>query len=350
MTDSFINWSWRVIYLGMILVVIVLAATAVSSMVWVVDQDQRGVVLRYGKVERVVGPGLQFTFPYPMGVMEIVSTNRVFQTPVGFRLEDRDAKLPPSAEEVQWLTGDTNIVELQALVLWTVPEPVDNLYQLTPVAAVDDGFFDTWMRLLGIGQGRSDGSGENAPLEEVRNGSLVRFAAETALSQIIARMSVDDVLTTGKVKIQSDALDIVQRSLDQLNSGIRITNVNIVEAEPPPTVKRAFNDVASARSDKERKINEARGYALRVKPNARARVNRIHQEAEAYQSQILNAAQGEADGFEKLAKEAEKTPELVMMRAWLGAVERILARGQKIVVTPIEDGDKVKVYLGSSSD
>ncbi len=299
---------------GGALLLVLLAALLYSS-TWVVRQDEQGVVLTYGRVSRVAQAGINFTLPWPLETMKRVNITQVRPMPVGFKMQDKVRNIPPSDDEVQWLSGDTNIVELQATVYYTVQDPVQYLF----------GMSDT---------------GDGASRDYV-----VRRVSEAVLSGLIATMAIDDILTAGKASLSIESIGRVQEELDALATGLRVNAINVVEVSPPQDVIGAFNDVSTAKQDKARQTEEAQGYALRVKPRARATVNSLEQGARAYHSELLNRAQGAAASFGKLQEEVKKDPVLARQRLWFDAVERILARGRTIVVQPAQDGEVVTVYL-----
>ncbi|MBI4881075.1 MAG: FtsH protease activity modulator HflK [Planctomycetes bacterium] len=299
---------------GGALLLAVLAAGIYSS-TWVVQQDEQGVVLTCGRVSRVAQAGINFTLPWPLETMERVSITQVRPMPVGFKMQDKVRNIPPADVEVQWLSGDTNIVELQATVYYTVRDPVEYLFGMSDSA---------------------DGASRDY---------VVRRVSEAVLSGLIATMAIDDVLTTGKASLSLETIGPLQDELDALATGLRVNAINVVEVGPPQDVIGAFNDVSTAKQDKARQTEEAQGYALRIKPRARATVNTLEQGARAYGSELLNRAQGAAASFIKLAEEVKKDPGLARRRLWLDAVERILARGRTIVVQPAAGGERVAVYL-----
>jgi len=285
------------------------------SSIWVVAQNERGVVLTFGQATRTVPPGFHVTLPWPIETMIPVRTSVVRTMPVGFKMSDRARNMAPTAEEVQWLTGDTNIVELQAMVLYTVRDPVEYLF------AVSD-----------FPDGR--------PRDRV-----VRKASEAALSELMAGMPIDVVLSSGKVVLQNQALSRTQALLDSLRSGIQISAVNIIEVSAPQRVIQAFNDVSSARADKERRISEAQGYGMQVRPRSRAVANQRLRDAEIYRDAVVNRARGAANSFLKLEQEVSKSPALGWERLWLDAVQRMLAEVRTIVVQPDGRGGRTRVVL-----
>ena len=291
----------RAWYVLPLLVVALIAHAAVTG-VWVVQQNEQGVVLRFGRVRSVLPAGMHFILPYPFDTMRLVRTTEVRTMSVGFSDHDNE---PPDAiaeeEEVQWLTGDTNIVEMQTAIQYIIKSPVDYLFRVADF---------------------SDGRPRDVAL---------RKAAESVLTFLVARMKVDDVLSSGKARIQEESRVQIQELVDDMGLGLQVVSVNIIEDNPPPNVIAAFNDVSSAKADRQRLMNVADGYAKDLLPRARARANRIRQEAEIYRSEVVNAAHGAAQRFVALAEQVRTSPQVSKERMWLEMVEKTLSRARMIV-------------------
>lgn len=287
---------------------------------WTVGQSEQGVILRFGEAVRTVPAGIHFTFPWPVERLIRVPTTEVRTMAVGFatdvELATDDTERLTREPAVEWLTGDTNIFELKATVTYTIKNPKKYLFGCTDLT-----------------DGRS-------------RDYVIRAATESVITELAASMLIDDVLSSGKTRLQNRALDQVQGMLDDLGLGVRLTSVNIVEVKPPASVVRAFTDVSSAKADRERSITDAEGEAMRTMPQARSKANRLTQEAEVYKTQRLAEAYGAADSFKKLSAEVAKNPDLAKRRLWMDAVQNILSRARVDVVQPPQDGDKVRVYVG----
>ena len=288
-------------YVLPVLLVALITHMAVTG-VWVVNQNEQGVVLRFGRVRSILPAGMHFILPYPMETMRLVRTTEVRTMAVGFSYQ-QDEEPDPMAleEEVQWLTGDTNIVEMQTVIQYIIKSPVDYLFRVADF---------------------SDGRPRDVAL---------RKAAEGVLTFLVARMKVDDVLSSGKARIQEESRVLIQELVDDMRLGVQVVSVNIVEDNPPPNVIAAFNDVSSAKADRQRLMNVADGYAKDLLPRARAQANRIRQEAEIYRSEVVNAAHGAAQRFTKLAEQVRTSPQVSKERLWLETVEKTLSRARMIV-------------------
>ena len=287
------------------LLVVALIANAAFTGVWVVQQNEQGVVLRFGRVRSILPAGMHFILPYPLETMRLVRTTEVRTMSVGFSYQEDDLMDPAAVEdEVQWLTGDTNIVEMQTAIQYIIKSPVDYLFRVADF---------------------SDGQSREVAL---------RMAAESVLTSLVARMKVDDVLSSGKARIQEESRVSIQELVDAMRLGVQVVSVNIVEDNPPPAVIAAFNDVSSAKADRQRLMSVADGYAKDLLPRARAQANRIRQEAEIYRSEVVNEAHGAAQRFVSLADQVRTSPQVSKERMWLEMVEKTLSRARMIVLSP----------------
>jgi membrane protease subunit HflK len=264
----------------------------------VVREDQQAVVLHFGAIARVAPAGILFTLPWPIDRTVIVRTTEVRTMPIGYKLVDARRGVRPAAQEVEWVTGDTNIIDLTLAIKYSVGN----------AAAY----------LMRVGPGDAD--------------FLVRRCAESCVTRLVATLPVDELLTRGKLALQEETRRETQAQLDSLGAGIRIVTVNIGEVQPPANVIQAFNDVATAKTEKARLIDEADGYGRDLLPRARAQANRRVQEAESYRAETVARAQGEAARFQSLLAEARRARRITEVRLYLEAMERILPRARKLVV------------------
>lgn len=298
----------------------VLGAIGYSS-THVVNQSETGVVMAFGAVDRVVPPGIHLTLPWPFGGLRRVDTNSVDRIPIGFRFIDEANRLPPTEDMVQWLTGDTNIVELQAVVLYSIANPREFLFNV-----VDPGE-----------------PGLQGVVENQR--FVVRRAAEAVLTRRIATLPIDELLTDGKIELQIGAVAEIQEQLDRIGAGIRISAVQVVSANPPQTVIDDFNDVQTGRSNKERRISEADGYARDVLPKARGRANSLQEEAETYRAESLGKAKSSTKNFERLRAEVQVNRDLVFQRIWVESMQRVLSKVKLVVVPPGDDAPPFRLFV-----
>lgn len=308
---------------GRATVILGIAGGALYSSVHVVNPNEAGVIRAFGAVTSVAPPGMHMTLPWPFGELVRVNTSSVDRISVGFRLLEHGLGLRPPEDMVQWLTGDTNIVEIQALVAYTIADPTKFLY------AISDRGEENWMAL------------QFAEPQRL----VVRRAAEAVLTRRIANMSVDEVLTFGKAELQVAAVGEIQALLDVMQSGISVSALLIQSATPPQLVIEAFNDVQSARSYRDQRIAEADGYVRDEEPKARGSANAVREEAETYRTERLAAARGVLAKFESLCVEAQKARPMVLTRLWIDSLRAVFAKSPQLKVVPADEPQRIIIEV-----
>ncbi|MBF0429546.1 MAG: FtsH protease activity modulator HflK [Magnetococcales bacterium] len=291
-----------------ILLVIALAIWMATG-IYVVGPDENGVVLRFGRHVETTGPGPHWRLPYPIATVLLPKVTKVERIEIGYRSRSRtegrasgdDIDVPG---ESLMLTGDENIIDIDMSVQYRIK---------------DNGAANFLFNLRNPTSDRH---------------KTVRDAAESTIRQVIGRNEIDSALTAGKEKIQADAKNTMQKILDSYNSGILIVTVQLQKVSPPPEVVHAFKDVASAREDRERAVNEAQGYANDILPKAKGEAAKQIQEAEAYRTAKVTRAQGDVHRFLALLKEYEKSKQVTETRLYLESMEEITSRMNKVLLSP----------------
>jgi membrane protease subunit HflK len=270
--------------------------------IYLVAPDEKGVVLRFGRYVESTDSGPHYHLPYPIETVYTPKVTQVQRVEIGYRTRGRSTV--NVAEEALMLTGDENIIDINLSVQYRIEE-----------------------------------AGAANYLFNVKNPSsephmLVRNASEASIRQVIGRNSIDTALTTGKEKIQADTKQTLQAILDHYRSGLRVIAVQLQQVSPPEEVIHAFKDVASAREDRERAINEAEGYANDILPKAKGEAAKQVQEAEAYKTAKLTKAEGDVHRFLSLLTEYNKAKEVTRTRLYLETMEKILPDINKVVMQP----------------
>ena len=285
--------------LGILLVVVVLLAIWVLSGFYRVQTDEQGVVLRFGERVGTTTPGLNYHLPYPIESVEKPKVTRVNRVEVGFR----------SAEEALMLTGDENIVDINFGVFWVIKDAGDYLFNVR---------------------------------EPERS---VKAAAESVMREIVGQTPIAVALAEGRGQIEAKAQEGVQRILDDYSTGIAITNVQLLKADPPNQVVDAFRDVQRARADQERLRNEAEAYANDIIPRARGEAERLVQEAEAYKQEVVARSEGDAQRFTQVYTAFRAAKDVTTKRIYLETMEEIFSNAEKYVIDQSGGASGVVPYL-----
>lgn len=161
---------------------------------------------------------------------------------------------------------------------------------------------------------------------------VLKHVTESALRQVVGKTNLHDVLTIGRAKTATDTKMQLQELLDRYQTGLEVTQANMAKSDPPTQVKEAFDDVIKAREDKERIINEAEAYENQILPLARGQAKRMEAEALAYKERVIKEAEGNAKRFDALLAEYEKAPAITKERLYIEAYESVLSNTSKVMV------------------
>ncbi len=295
---------------------LLLVAIYFLSGVYVVNPGEAAVVRRFGiVVQPRVEEGLHYRLPWPIDQVDVVNISTVRRESVGLTEPAGEGHIHDEPmNKLRALTGDTNIIDVEVMIQYQVRDPANYLFSI------------------------------DYPPHQ-----LIREAVRGSVTNLIASLPVDEILTTERQRLQ-DAIRVdAQRRLDAYNSGLAIVNVNLQKAYPPDEVAEAFRDVASASEDKAKAINEAQGHANSILPEARGEAQKILADANAYAAQVVNTAQGAAQAFDSVLAEYEESSqiygqEVTLYRYYLETIEKILVKARVYVVNNAE-GEDVNLRL-----
>ena len=309
--DRFSNWSSHVgnalkgtIFFGGLLVILLLW---MGTGIYTVDPDEQALVRRFGEVTDVAGPGLHWHPPAPIAKHDIVKVTQVQRMEVGFRsLESGITNTNPV--EALMITGDENIVDVEMVVLYRISSIRNFVLNVRDPGEVDRGIGD-----------RPDGR-------------TLKDVAEVSLRGVIGQRPIDDVLTAERGIIEQEVKDTMVKLLALYKTGILVEQVQLQTVRAPDQVQAAFDDVVSAKEDKERLDNEAQAYAADIVPRAAGNAERVLNEARAFEAQRINEAEGRAAEFLAILEEYTKAPDVTRERLYLEAMERILPDVRKFII------------------
>lgn len=260
-------------------------AVIIAVIVWVVSgfytikEAERGVVLRFGKLEKIVQPGLNWK---PTFIDSVIPVN-----------VERISELKTQGS---MLTQDENMVTVEMTVQYRIQDPARYLFNV-----VD-------------------------PQDSLSQ------ATDSALRYVIGHMTMDNILTTGRSVVRERTWKSLNDIIKPYNMGLEVIDVNFQSARPPEEVKDAFDDAIKAQEDEQRLIREAEAYAREREPIARGNAQRIVEQATAYKEQVVLDAQGEAERFAKLLPGFKANPELLKDRLYLESMEKVMAGTPKVLL------------------
>ena len=274
---------------------LIAAMAAVVAVIWaftgfyIVDAAERGVVLRFGNVlDNIVQPGLHWNPPIidDVHLVNILALNT----------QTYDAG--------SMLTTDENIIDITVTVQYRIDDPVNYVISVaSPLGSLDN-------------------------------------AAESAIRHVVGGNSMDQILTTGRDRVAVDVEERLQSYMDLYSTGIVISQVNVVDAQPPDAVRAAFDDVIRAREDEERVQNEALQYSNRIIPEARGEAQQQIERANAFKEEAIARAIGDASRFEQQLAEYLLAPEVTRQRLYIDSLQDVMTASSKILID-VEGGNNM---------
>ncbi|MEY2404724.1 MAG: hypothetical protein QOD38_2275, partial [Acidimicrobiaceae bacterium] len=183
--------------------VVIVALTALSQMINIVQQGQVGVVKRLGEYQRTHEPGLVIIAPFIEGLQ---------------RVDMREIPRPGDRQEV--ITKDNVVVTVNATIFTQIVDAKQALFSVAN--------FDVAIDAL----------------------------ARTALRSVIGTMTLDQALSE-RERINTD----VQQQMEVVTDkwGIRISRIEIVEIAPPPQILQALALQKTADQEKRASILQSEG-------------------------------------------------------------------------------------------
>jgi membrane protease subunit HflK len=260
---------------------------------YIVDEQERAAVLRFGAYTTTTNPGLRWHIPWPVEKEERVNVTGVRSV----------------TDKADMLTQDENIVELELTVQYRVSSAQNYLFNIS----------DPDMTL--------------------------RQATKSAVREVVGQSKMDFILTLGREEVADKTKRLLQERLDEYKSGLVVTEVNLQQAQPPELVQPAFADAIKAREDQQRLKNEAEAYANDRLPKARGGAARQIAEAEGYRDRLVAEAEGDASRFTQLLAEYKKAPRVTRERLYLETMGDVLGSTSKVLIDVDKGGPMIYLPL-----
>ncbi|MFB6340467.1 FtsH protease activity modulator HflK [Saccharicrinis sp. FJH2] len=276
-----------------------------------INTEEVGVIVRFGKYQRTVEPGLNVKLPI-IDKLYKVPVERQLKQEFGFRTVKADVRSTYTRsgvrDEALMLTGDLNLADVEWVVQYRINDPYNYLFK-------------------------------------VRNPeTTLRDISEAAMRQVVGDRTVNEVLTVGRTEIASKVEELVQKICTEYSLGFEIDQVVLQDVNPPDPVKDAFNEVNEAQQEKETLINQAKSEYNKVIPKAKGQAEETIQKAEGYATARVNNSQGDVARFNALYSEYIKAPEVTKRRIYLETMQNVIPKLGKKIITD-DDGNNVLPLL-----
>jgi modulator of FtsH protease HflK len=279
-------------------VIIVVVAIIVLTSLYTVNPEEVGVIQRFGKYINATEPGLHFKIPFGIDKLTKVKIKNVFKQEFGFRTLQSGVKSQYSTRnydhESLMLTGDLNVANVEWIVQYRIKDPFAYLFNVRNVE------------------------------------QTIRDVSESTVREVVGDRSVDEVIVISRKEVADLAQVKLQKELDAYEAGIEIYTINLQNVNPPVRVQPAFNDVNSAKQERERIINEAWQEYNHIIPEAEGKALRVVEEAEGYAVNRVNRANGDASRFVSMYNQYRNAKTVTKKRLYLETMQEILPKVEKI--------------------
>ena len=288
---------------------------------YTVEAHEQAVVLRFGKLHSVAGPGLHMMIPEVDQAVRVSIEEHSLRLPMErpgtapmARLKRRSAR--QRAEEPLMLTGDLNAAVVEWTVQWRVVDPAKYLFSI------------------------------HADHIE----STVHSVAHSIMHRLIGDYSIDEILAGKREELGLSALRATQEMLDGYDCGIQVTGLQMQRVTPPERVKPAFDQVNAAIQLRDKLINEANRERNEMIPRAEASSDRLIREAEGYAFRRQAEAQGEISALMAKYEAYRQAPEVTRQRLYIEAMEEVIrGSGPKTVIDADLKGLLPLLQLGADT-
>lgn len=283
-----------------------------------IKQNEIGVLQRFGRlIDGKVMPGMHYALPWPIDKVDKVAVMEIKTLVMDNFSKDFSPDSPAgrflesTSLSVYCITGDNNIITINLLIKYKITDPVLYLFKIK------------------------------------NSRQFLRNAAAATVIHCLASLPVDEVLTYGKKRIQDEVKLELQNKLDDIESGLGISFIELKEISPPQSVQSYFDDVINAKVDKKKIVNDARSYQNQMLPRARANSVKMVQEAYAYKKGNIFYAEGEASRFLSQLAEYEKSKQVSTTRLYLNFICSVYPRLDDIIIVDNKENEKllnIKVF------
>ncbi len=266
-----------------------------------VSPEEVGVILRFGKYERTVNPGLNFKIPFGVETVTKVAVERQEKEEFGFRTQRAGVRTQYSSrkylEESLMLSGDLNAAEVEWIVQYRIRDPYKFLFKVRHAR------------------------------------QTFRDVTEAVMRQVIGDRTVNEIITVGRQEIEDTVRVMLQNISKQYELGINVDQVVLQDVNPPEEVKQSFNEVNEAEQEKKKLVNQAQSEYNKVIPKAKGQALQKIEEANGYKVERINEALGDAKRFNALFNEYMKAKEVTRQRMYLETMSKVLARVKRKLIT-----------------
>ena len=305
-----------------------------------VPADSQAIVIRLGTVERVQGPGLLLALPRPIEQVVLVPASaRQTQFTIDRFIDGQDrTSLAATLEATQGfplsetpslnsgflLTGDSNVVHLEAQIFYQISDPVAYMVQADHVGPA---------------------------LQRLFVASTVNTLASRDLDSIlVARPEIASQNTEAqrRERLRVDLMNAVNRRLEALAErgaglGITVSRVDLVPSIPNGA-KTAFDSVLVVGQEADESVAEARTNASLTMQQAQSARDRTTTDATARAEEAVSAANVATASITALGQNVQDMSHgMQMSRLYYDRIGGIINKAGRVEI--VESNGSVRLLL-----
>jgi len=314
--------SFAIVKFVMVLLVLVFLASGFFT----VGPQERAIVLRFGKPQgegeqALLGPGLHWSFPYPIDEnikVSIAGLQHASSTVGWYAMTPEQvlAGTEPMAGTTlnplvdgYALTADANIIHTRATLTYRIKEPIQYVFSFV--------------------------SASNA----------VQSALDNALLYAASQFKVDDVLTRDIAGFQEAVRRRATQLVENQALGVVVEQC-VVQSIPPRQLKDAFANVLKAEVMRSKVLNEARSYENQVTNRAGADAESRINLAQSDRARLVSDMSAQAERFQELLPQYQRHPALFAQQRLTETLGRVLTNVQdKIFLADDPGGNRKELRL-----
>jgi modulator of FtsH protease HflK len=286
---------------GPMVVLVIVIILLASSTFYTVKQDEVGIVQLFGRYVRTTQPGLNFKLPIGIEKVTKVNVKQIRTEEFGFTSAGSDNRQRFNSgnenENVAlMLTGDLNVALVPWIVQYRVKDPYDYLFKVRDVRRI------------------------------------LTDMSEAAMRLVVGDRSIDEVINR-RDEIAVEAKGLLQKELDQAETGIHIVTIEMKRTNVPGPVQPSWNEVNQATQEREQMIYQAKEEYNKAIPAARGEAERTIKTAEGYALNRVNRSKGDAARFTSIYNEYVKAKDVTKRRLYLETLRELFPKlGPKYIV------------------
>jgi len=271
--------------------VLIFTILIICNSIYFTKEAQNAVVATFGSVKTVQTAGMKFRIPFIQKVSKVDMSSRGMA--IGYTVEG-DQTIP---DEASMITKDFNFLDVYFYLEYRVSDAIKFLF-----------------------------NSENPEL-------ILSNLAQSAIRDTVGSYGVDETLTTSRNEIEEKVKEVLIKSLEEADIGLKIDNATIQDVDTPTAdVKAAFDNVETVKQNATEAINAANTYKEEQIPNAEAEADKLLQDANAKKEARINEAKGQVTRFNSLYEEYKNAPEATKLRMYYEVMEQVFP-SMKVIIT-----------------